>query len=394
MCRIAAATPRRRVWRLAAVSCTCFGATIWSKAASGVASRCTRGNGTVRRLSKRSDGDASGESGISTTSRASFDLAAAVDGDGSPIVAWSEYGESAGQVFLRANPDVDGIAGTLHVADAAMGDTVQSVLDQNDFGPGDAILVRGVHAAGFTVRAGDSGVAILGVPGSSVPTVTIDGVTDVRLQRMTVLGALVLKNAGGLTIVENSVLGGTMLENVSATTLAHNTLEGAVGADARHRRDGRGDLSKTQFKTPRTALLIASSATGQITRNRLTASGTGLAIDAAFTGEITANHIFGNDTGVAYRAAAALAGNDIHDNGTGVIAAVASEIDGFGFAAGSASNEIHDNAVGVELTGRMQNQHIFANGTGVAGTAASAILGPAFGDFEHGQPHYAQHDRR
>ena len=63
-------------------------------------------------------------------------------------------------------------------------------------------------------------------------------------------------------------------------------------------------------------------------------------------------------------------------------ATVDSEVDGFGFAAGSASNEIHDNTVGVELTGRMRNQHIFGNGTGVAGAETSAVLGPAFGDFD------------
>jgi hypothetical protein len=77
---------------------------------------------------------------------------------------------------------------------------------------------------------------------------------------------------------------------------------------------------------------------------------------------------------VNYLAAAALIGNRIEDNATGVVATVNSSTTGFGFVSGSGVNTISGNTLGVQLTGQMQDQLITGNTTGVSG---SGIIGGA-----------------
>ena len=74
-----------------------------------------------------------------------------------------------------------------------------------------------------------------------------------------------------------------------------------------------------------------------------------------------------------YNAAAPLNGNRIHDNTTGIRSTLAGTTDALGFLTGSKPNEISNNGTGVELvSAQAQNQHIFGNLVGVAG---SGVLG-------------------
>ena len=75
-----------------------------------------------------------------------------------------------------------------------------------------------------------------------------------------------------------------------------------------------------------------------------------------------------------YVAAAALIGNRIEDNTTGVVATVNNTSGGFGYASGSGVNVISGNLTGVQLFGQMQNQQISGNTVGVSG---SGVLGGA-----------------
>jgi hypothetical protein len=76
--------------------------------------------------------------------------------------------------------------------------------------------------------------------------------------------------------------------------------------------------------------------------------------------------------GVLYAAPAALSDNQIDGNAVGVRATVNTLTGGLGFVGAGGPNEIHGNVVGVELTGRMQGQHVRDNETGVTG---SGVLG-------------------
>ncbi len=69
-----------------------------------------------------------------------------------------------------------------------------------------------------------------------------------------------------------------------------------------------------------------------------------------------------------YLAAAALAGNRIENNTTGVVATVDNASGGFGFVTGSGVNFISNNTTGVQLAGQIQNQNISGNQVGVTGT--------------------------
>src|SRR5262249_15184286 len=105
--------------------------------------------------------------------------------------------------------------------------------------------------------------------------------------------------------------------------------------------------------------------------NDVSAATTALAIAAAFAGQISDNDFRGASVGVSYAAAADLSGNRIRDNATGVVSTVGGA-SGLGFVGVSAPNRIYRNTLGVQLTGAMQNQAVFGNGTGVRG---SGVLG-------------------
>ena len=72
----------------------------------------------------------------------------------------------------------------------------------------------------------------------------------------------------------------------------------------------------------------------------MSASGIGLDIAAAFTGLIENNAFHNAQVGVAYGAAAALGGNLIYDNVTGVTSSVGDTASGFGFVGTTLPNQI------------------------------------------------------
>ncbi|MEZ5299660.1 MAG: hypothetical protein R3F11_03170 [Verrucomicrobiales bacterium] len=98
------------------------------------------------------------------TNGAPSPLALAVDGSGHAHAAWTEFGETAGQSYVRGNRF--DISGAVYVAEAGS-TTVQSVLDGNALGAGDVVLIVGEHADGFALTAADSGVLIFGAPGAA-----------------------------------------------------------------------------------------------------------------------------------------------------------------------------------------------------------------------------------
>ncbi|MEZ6109561.1 MAG: hypothetical protein R3C99_00700 [Pirellulaceae bacterium] len=77
---------------------------------------------------------------------------------------------------------------------------MQELLDTFDFNLGDAIVVTGEITQNVTIAAADAGVTIIGAPGSKlVGNVTINGVADVTLQRMTIDGSIAATNADRFT---------------------------------------------------------------------------------------------------------------------------------------------------------------------------------------------------
>lgn len=98
-----------------------------------------------------------------------------------------------------------------------------------------------------------------------------------------------------------------------------------------------------------------------------------LNLAATFAGPIDDNDVHNGVVGIQYTAPSPLVGNRVFGNTTGVVMPVNSLADGLGYYPGSGRNEIYGNTTGVNQTGRMRNQWVRNNTTGVTG---SGVLGP------------------
>ncbi len=297
-------------------------------------------------------GDASG-GGISATGGKLSSLALSVDANGRPSVAWTDDSSGLPQAFLRT---VTQLPGKVFVANDTL--TVQAILDANDLGAGDVIvLAPGVHA-GFGLAADDEGVLVLGAQGGgSVVSGAVVANAGGVLQRLNLAAGVTVGGANGLALVDNTIGGnGLTIDGASALQVLHN-----------------------RFNGPTTGITIAAAAEGLIAHNDVFAAETGLAIDAQFKGDIRDNDFRNAKLGVRYGASAPLNGNRIHDNDLGVRATVGGTTDALGFLPASAPNEISGNLVGLELAAaEVQNQHVFGNDRGVTG---NGILGGS--DLDH-----------
>ena len=326
-------------------------------------------------------GDAGGP-GVSLTSAAPEQLNLAVDDTGHPLITWQESDGMQSEVFLRANlHDLD-LTSTVYPADGSPGNTIQDILDSHALGADDAILVIGHHDTGFTVTSADAGVAIIGTVGSSVTgSVTIDQADDVVIQRLTING--LLQVSGQRFTLRESVVAGITLDGATDPQIIHNTFGGTlvlaggsvpvIEYNLGTRIEVTAAVADLTIRGNLVSDGVALSAVsdGLIVGNDL--SGTNaLVIDAPFSGPIRANDIHDAQIGVSYNAAAALGGNRVYANQVGIMATVADEIDGLGFVDSAESNQVFDNTIGVQLTGLMQNQHVYNNTTGVTG---SGVLG-------------------
>ena len=285
------------------------------------------------------------------------------------------------------------------------GTGVQAILDANDLGAGDVIVVRGSLAGDITVAAQDAGVLLYGGDDAVIDgSVTVQsGASNVTIQRLRVAGTVTVQGASGFTLSESTVQGGVSLQGgsgaqivystitgtglelvgaVSNARIEHNTLQGSsVGIQvvAAAGAPGVGATGTTiignTVRGTQAGLRLAVEATLAVRGNDIRGvDGIGIDIAAVQSGQIRDNHIHHSATGVRYGAAATLADNRIWSNTTGV-AVLASATQGFGFAGGVvAPNDIFGNTTGVNLTGQMRHQTVRGNTVGVTG---SGTLGGA-----------------
>ncbi|MCA9061773.1 MAG: right-handed parallel beta-helix repeat-containing protein, partial [Planctomycetaceae bacterium] len=321
-------------------------------------------------------------------------ISLALDVTGRSTITWSAPGISGQQVFLRS----DFTPSAARIFRVSEPGTVQDILDANDLGPGDLIEVL-TDTPGFTVSANDSGIVIVGAPGVRITApVLIDGASDVTLQSLVLDQAVTITGGSGNSLIENKIRGAVLLtgttnaavignEFVSTTlTLTNaanpliqwNRMNGPTGIDFRNA--GSTDVAIMDNRIAAIeGIVIASASNGRIARNILTATAdvvsVGLKISAAFGGIIEDNEISAFREGVRYAAPAALSGNDVHHNTTGVWTLIADETEALGYVASALRpqiqpNVIRNNSVGVALTNAiMQGQIVRKNtGYGVKGT--------------------------
>ena len=343
-------------------------------------------------------GDAQ-NTGVSWTGGAAQDLAVAADQNGHPTVVWQDAVSGSAQINVRSDQfDLTQV----HVA-LPNGPSVQEILDSQQLGSGDVILLVGQTTSGFTVFEPDAGVTIIGAPGSSVSgDVHVSRADDVVFQRLTINGNVTIVQSDRVSLRESTISGSVIIDGGQDIRLTHNQVitngtglllfAGAQSVGASHNSFtagafgvALGDPSQTvaggaidllfehnTIVATGTGLIVDATSSGVISDNDVSAANTALGFNAQFSGPIARNRFHDAAVGVRYNTPVQLVDNEIFANSTGVIATVDSDVSGLGFVAGSGRNAIFNNVTGVQLTGRMQNQHIYQNTVGVIG---SGVLG-------------------
>ncbi|MEX2185288.1 MAG: right-handed parallel beta-helix repeat-containing protein [Pirellulales bacterium] len=353
-------------------------------------------------------------------------VALAANGSGGVVAVWSDASSGTPQIYLRANSVP--VGNVYYVNDAsqiddfyttAPGDnahsgqspdapkaSIQSVLSTYDLSAGDVILVdNGAYVGAVSISGADAGVLIQGNPdrpsriSGAVSIMSADNTAVRMLDAASIQvsnsdDVLVSDNAGranfgllvsggdNVQVLHNRLgAGGLGLRLTGSTTdaiVAHNAIDVAsIGVDVDSLAGAVTNLTlrDNHIHGAMRGVDLTDNVSGRIEYNRISSAVIALAINFNYTGtlEIVGNDIVGASIGVLYQAAAALKDNRIYDNTTGVFSSVGSVNEALGFAPGSGANEIFDNFTGVNLTGRMQLQHIRDNFTGVTG---SGLLGP------------------
>jgi Ca2+-binding RTX toxin-like protein len=288
-------------------------------------------------------GQASGE-GIAQSGGGLDDLSLTLDPNGNPFAAWADPGDGI------AAPRVIGTPVTpADVTVATAGASLQTLLS----GP-------------------NAGLTLVGQPGLGA---TLDGVVtvtggDVTLQGVTVAGDIDASGTG-FALRDSVQTSGTLTLSGTGQLVMDNTLEaqgvslqGATGFEL------RGDT----IVSSGTAIAIGAGNSGTIDNNLIAFSDIGIDIANALAGAIVDNVIELTTIGINYLAAAALAGNQVEYNTTGVVASVDNAYGGFGFAPGSGVNVISDNTTDVQLTNQIRDQTVSDNQIGITG---SGVIGGA-----------------
>jgi Ca2+-binding RTX toxin-like protein len=310
-------------------------------------------------------GQASGE-GVAQSSAGLGDLSLTLDPNGNPFAAWSDPGDGLAALQVIGTPTTPA-----NIMVVNSGTSLQAVLNGANAGAGDVIyLTAGNYVGAITIGATNAGVTIVGQPGLGAilqGAVTVTG-GNVTLQDVTIAGN-VNASGSGFALRESAQTGGTLtltgsgqLVFDSKLTAQGISLQGASNFELRGNR----------ITSPGTGIEIGAGNSGTIDNNTITGTSIGIDIANAFVGTIMDNLIEYSAIGINYLAAAALTGNRIENNTTGVVATVNNAYGGFGFAPGSGVNVISGNATGVKLSGEMQDQQISGNYIGVSG---SGVIG-------------------
>ncbi|MBW1951291.1 MAG: hypothetical protein JRJ18_17495, partial [Deltaproteobacteria bacterium] len=230
-------------------------------------------------------GDASGQ-GIGETRSEALDVSVSVDSSGHPYVAWSEAGQGTSEIFVRGN-SFD-VARVFQAADAT---ALQGLLDSEDLGTGDVVVVGpGTFAGDVIVGAGDAGVLVVGSPGLGTILTGSTNSDAAAVRDCEILGSgLTVTGGTGFQATRNRIVG-------SAVSL---TLDGASGVGVLYNRvEGSG-----------VGLRVSSAASGRVFGNDVAAAGTGVEIAARFDGHMKKNRVHGASLGVSYDAAAVFGEN-------------------------------------------------------------------------------------
>jgi hypothetical protein len=343
-----------------------------------------------------------------------------VDPSGHPFVAWDDTASGGPQIYVRGNTfDINqihyvndgsqlgdafttavGAAANDGLSPAKPKPSLQAVLGDaaHPLHSGDVILIDGgFYSGGINIAANISGVYLFGSPNSPATfggLLTING-ANVTVENIALQGGVTVASANGVRLtndtfygpgltlnggsgeqidhdlVSASGVGLTLTGGVSGATIEHNViLGGTQGINVAGSGATGFEIRDNHLAGSGTGVELGVAASGHIDNNDVSAVTTALDVSNTFTGLIGFNNFHDSFYGVDYAASAQLSANRIYNNTFGVVSTVAATANAFGFVGTTQPNQIGNNSVGVQLTGVMQNQHIFANGTGVIGSGS------------------------
>ncbi|MCC6629565.1 MAG: hypothetical protein IT340_19470, partial [Chloroflexi bacterium] len=181
--------------------------------------------------------------GLSRTGARAMQLALATDSSGRSVVLWQDAAGGEPEVYAR------GMSATVARTFTATGaNAIQAILNANDLGAGDVIVVTGTVTGDVLIAAQDAGVMIYGAPGAWIAGNVSVAADSVLLQRLQISGSVsVQDDVNGFTLTESSAagvslgagsnaqitastLGGTVLLNgaVQGALIDHNTINAST----------------------------------------------------------------------------------------------------------------------------------------------------------------------
>ncbi|MDB5303583.1 MAG: hypothetical protein JWM97_1132, partial [Phycisphaerales bacterium] len=270
---------------------------------------------------------------------------------------------------------------------AVSGNAVQVTITNNHVSGGVSLTnATNVLFQGNTITGAltATGVSSLQATGNTIGSATLTGTTSATLTSNTVTGAVVLSGGSGNHLDTNTLGSLNLTGGTDGAVINNNSIFGTLSIT------GGGATNVTIQNNRAGAYDEQAAATGTITGNDFGWNGVGggaapgarslgaamvsvtFNLNGQFTGSIDHNDIHNGVIGLNYLFPSAFVSNHIFNNATGVIMPVNDTVNGLGFFPGSGANDIYNNTIGVNLTGRMQLQHVYSNTTGVVG---SGILG-------------------
>ncbi|HTW68745.1 MAG TPA: right-handed parallel beta-helix repeat-containing protein, partial [Acetobacteraceae bacterium] len=309
-------------------------------------------------------GQASGQ-GVAQSTGGLVDLSITLDPNGNPFAAWADLGDGAPALRVIGTPTTPAMVTVVTPS------TLSAALNGPNAGSGDVIFLSAGSYGAITLGSSNNGLTIVGQPGLGAVingTVIVTG-NEITLEGVTIAGSITASGTG-FALRESKQTSGTLTlsgENqlvIDSTLVGQGvSLQGAVGFELRG-----NTISSSGIGTE-----IGTNNDGTIDYNTISGTSVGINIANAFLGVIEDNVVTLSGIGVNYLAAAALSGNRIEKNTTGVVTTVDNADGGLGFVSGSGVNFISGNTTGVNLNGaQIQDQNISGNQVGVTG---SGVIG-------------------
>ena len=249
------------------------------------------------------------------------------------------------------------------------GESIQQLLDNSDFGPGDVIYLDSDVYDGFEIGADDAGVAIVGSKNFSsvVSSEIIINADDITIQNLRIENNMTVFGSS-VDIIANDLYSCLLtLVDTDSSSIENNSFHNSGIVISSN--DSNVNIYGNYFTDSGIAIELVAESSGVISTNVITNSQVGIDLQSDFSGLIADNVISGSTTGIQYSAAANLVDNTISGNTVGMNVAVSNIADAPGIFGSGKGNTFTGNDTGIILfDSYIANQMFDGNIIGISGS--------------------------